>query len=155
HAAPRRDRARSIRRHGRHRSHASAIRRGSPGDDRQVGKDHQADGDRGELKGARTALPTCGNNLVPGERIELSWCCHRGILSPVRLPIPPSRQEARDYERTLQRPQPAPALIRVYFLTISTLSISRVRPRRAAATTTSSLSPFSDGCRSDWRRTAT
>jgi hypothetical protein len=33
--------------------------------------------------------------VVPGERIELSWCCHRGILSPVRLPIPPSRQERR------------------------------------------------------------
>jgi hypothetical protein len=30
-------------------------------------------------------------NLVPGEGIEPSWCRHRGILSPVRLPIPPSR----------------------------------------------------------------
>ena len=30
-------------------------------------------------------------SLVPGEGIEPSWCCHRGILSPVRLPIPPSR----------------------------------------------------------------
>ena len=33
--------------------------------------------------------------VVPGERIELSWCCHRGILSPVRLPIPPSRLGAQ------------------------------------------------------------
>jgi len=29
--------------------------------------------------------------LVPGGGIEPPWCCHRGILSPVRLPIPPSR----------------------------------------------------------------
>ena len=32
--------------------------------------------------------------VVPGEGIEPSWCCHRGILSPVRLPIPPSRPGA-------------------------------------------------------------
>ena len=29
--------------------------------------------------------------MVPGARIELARCCQRGILSPVRLPIPPSR----------------------------------------------------------------
>src|SRR5258706_6966188 len=29
--------------------------------------------------------------MVPGEGIEPSWSCPRGILSPVRLPIPPSR----------------------------------------------------------------
>ena len=29
--------------------------------------------------------------LVPGGGIEPPWCHHRGILSPVRLPIPPSR----------------------------------------------------------------
>src|SRR5258708_31227227 len=32
--------------------------------------------------------------LVPGVGIEPTWCCHRGILSPVRLPIPPSRRGA-------------------------------------------------------------
>jgi hypothetical protein len=37
------------------------------------------------------AVEACAD-LVPGEGIEPSWCCHRGILSPVRLPIPPSRR---------------------------------------------------------------
>src|SRR5688572_19442835 len=32
---------------------------------------------------------SCG--LVPEERLELSWCCHRRILSPLRLPVPPFR----------------------------------------------------------------
>ena len=32
------------------------------------------------------------NWLVPGAGIEPARCHHRGILSPVRLPIPPSRQ---------------------------------------------------------------
>src|SRR5258706_10647757 len=32
------------------------------------------------------------NPMVPGEGIEPSWSCPRGILSPVRLPIPPSRR---------------------------------------------------------------
>ena len=31
--------------------------------------------------------------LVPGARLELARCCHRRILSPLRLPIPPSRQK--------------------------------------------------------------
>ncbi len=45
------------------------------------------------------------SKVVPGEGIEPSWCCHRGILSPVRLPIPPSRpvrrspEEAQKYNR--------------------------------------------------------
>lgn len=30
--------------------------------------------------------------LVPGARLELARCCHRRILSPLRLPIPPSRR---------------------------------------------------------------
>jgi hypothetical protein len=30
--------------------------------------------------------------LVPGAGIEPARCHHRGILSPVRLPIPPSRR---------------------------------------------------------------
>lgn len=30
--------------------------------------------------------------VVPGVGIEPTRCCHRGILSPVRLPVPPSRQ---------------------------------------------------------------
>ena len=29
--------------------------------------------------------------LVPEVRLELTRCCHRRILSPLRLPIPPSR----------------------------------------------------------------
>lgn len=32
-----------------------------------------------------------GKTLVPGARIELARCCHRRILSPLRLPVPPSR----------------------------------------------------------------
>lgn len=31
--------------------------------------------------------------MVPRERIELSRCYQRGILNPVRLPIPPSRHD--------------------------------------------------------------
>ena len=30
--------------------------------------------------------------LVPLTGIEPVWCCHRGILSPLRLPIPPQRR---------------------------------------------------------------
>ncbi len=32
-------------------------------------------------------------NLVPGARLELAQCYHRRILNPLRLPIPPSRQD--------------------------------------------------------------
>src|SRR5438445_8446271 len=32
------------------------------------------------------------HRVVPGVGIEPTWCRHRGILSPVRLPIPPSRR---------------------------------------------------------------
>src|SRR6266705_2956833 len=32
--------------------------------------------------------------MVPGEGIEPTWCCHRQILSPLRLPVPPSRLDA-------------------------------------------------------------
>ena len=31
--------------------------------------------------------------LMPGARLELAQCCHRWILSPLRLPIPPSRRK--------------------------------------------------------------
>ena len=31
-------------------------------------------------------------NMVPAERLELSWAKARGILSPVRLPVSPRRQ---------------------------------------------------------------
>ena len=33
--------------------------------------------------------------LVLGRRIELLWCHHRRILSPLRLPVPPPEQEGR------------------------------------------------------------
>lgn len=33
--------------------------------------------------------------MVPGARLELARCCHRRILSPLRLPIPPSRRSCR------------------------------------------------------------
>src|SRR6267378_1525766 len=32
---------------------------------------------------------------VPEERLELSWCRHRRILSPLRLPVPPFRPRAK------------------------------------------------------------
>jgi hypothetical protein len=32
------------------------------------------------------------NRLVPEEGLEPSQCCHRRILSPLRLPIPPFRR---------------------------------------------------------------
>jgi hypothetical protein len=32
--------------------------------------------------------------LVPGAGIEPARCCHRWILSPVRLPVPPSRHSS-------------------------------------------------------------
>src|SRR5215510_6649425 len=32
--------------------------------------------------------------MVPEERLELSWCRHRRILSPLRLPVPPFRPRA-------------------------------------------------------------
>jgi hypothetical protein len=38
------------------------------------------------FKDARASL------LVPGGGIEPPWCHHRRILSPLRLPIPPSRR---------------------------------------------------------------
>jgi hypothetical protein len=30
--------------------------------------------------------------MVPGARIELALCCQNRILSPARLPVPPSRR---------------------------------------------------------------
>lgn len=39
--------------------------------------------------------------MVPGAGIEPARCFQRGILSPVRLPIPPSRQRVRYYGRFL------------------------------------------------------
>lgn len=43
-------------------------------------------------KGLRFPASPCFS-LVPGARLELARCCHRRILSPLRLPIPPSRHE--------------------------------------------------------------
>ena len=39
-------------------------------------------------------------SLVPLTGIEPVRCCHRGILSPLRLPIPPQRQEENMRRRT-------------------------------------------------------
>jgi hypothetical protein len=39
-----------------------------------------------------------GATVVPGVGIEPTRCCHRGILSPVRLPVPPSRQGCLDIQ---------------------------------------------------------
>src|SRR5438093_11291842 len=36
-------------------------------------------------------LITCSKYLVPEVGIEPTWGCPRGILSPVRLPVPPLR----------------------------------------------------------------
>ena len=36
--------------------------------------------------------------VVPGVGVEPTRCCHRGILSPVRLPVPPSRQGCLDIQ---------------------------------------------------------
>ena len=36
-------------------------------------------------------------NMVPAERLELSWAKARGILSPVRLPVSPRRHLSADY----------------------------------------------------------
>src|SRR5262245_25366969 len=42
-----------------------------------------------------TSESSCSQDgLVPGEGIEPTWCCHRRILSPLRLPVPPSRLDA-------------------------------------------------------------
>lgn len=38
-------------------------------------------------------------HLVPRAGIEPARCFQRGILSPVRLPIPPSRRHDRYYRR--------------------------------------------------------
>ena len=43
----------------------------------------------------RQTLLTFAVSLVPGAGIEPARCFQRGILSPVRLPIPPSRQRSR------------------------------------------------------------
>lgn len=48
--------------------------------------------------------------MVPGEGLEPSWCRHRRILSPLRLPIPPSRPGSADYPG--QRLPPARARAR-------------------------------------------
>ena len=40
------------------------------------------------------------SGLVPLTGIEPVRCCHRGILSPLRLPIPPQRQEENMRRRT-------------------------------------------------------
>ena len=39
----------------------------------------------GRVKEAKSRLS--GIELVPGGRVELPWCCHRRILSPLRLPF--------------------------------------------------------------------
>lgn len=46
-------------------------------------------------KGSRTNRKPLIFFMVPGARLELARCCHRRILSPLRLPIPPSRHSRR------------------------------------------------------------
>src|SRR3569832_1256659 len=59
---------------------------------------------RFEHRGCRPSCPLMRRQcvmqcVVPGERIELSRCHHHLILSPARLPVPPSRpQGALVYE---------------------------------------------------------
>ena len=45
--------------------------------------------------------------VVPGAGIEPARCCQRGILSPVRLPIPPSRREPSEEGRIIHYGAPA------------------------------------------------
>ncbi len=39
----------------------------------------------------------CFGNLVPGRGLEPPQCCHRMDLNHVRLPIPPSGLEEREF----------------------------------------------------------
>ena len=48
-----------------------------------------------QKKGSRTNRKPLIFFMVPGARLELARCCHRRILSPLRLPIPPSRHSRR------------------------------------------------------------
>ncbi len=43
------------------------------------------------------------HNLLPAAGLEPARCCHRGILSPLRLPIPPCRQDAINQMRVSTR----------------------------------------------------
>ncbi len=46
----------------------------------------------------KKALATASAFLVPLTGVEPVRCCHRGILSPLRLPIPPQRRVAKAIE---------------------------------------------------------
>ena len=55
--------------------------------------------------------------MVPRAGIEPARCFQRGILSPVRLPIPPSRQHGGNYRRFAAIGQPPIRDISVFALT--------------------------------------
>jgi hypothetical protein len=63
---------------------------------------------------------------MPRARLELARCCHRGILSPLRLPIPPSGPTAKSSVLTIgvqlthQKQQPSSSVV-----------IGHARPRNA------------------------
>ena len=93
---------------------------------------------------------SCHRDVVPEERLELSWPCGRRILSPLRLPVPPFRpQRGRNYNSRpmlvsefdyalpaeLIAQHPAPAAQR------EPPAAPRRRERRAAATSRSPTCP--------------
>ncbi len=43
--------------------------------------------------------------MVPGAGIEPARCCHRGILSPLRLPVSPPGQTRRDCTEAVRKDQ--------------------------------------------------
>lgn len=53
---------------------------------------NEADGGNDAKRGRDCLMNGVVDHLVPGAGIEPARCRHRGILSPVRLPVPPSRR---------------------------------------------------------------
>ena len=90
-----------------------------------------------------------GHEVVPGEGIEPTLCYQNRILSPARLPVPPARPNwDADYRLSFE----------TRALQISRLSIKRVVPSFAAASTTKGSRAATSSavglCKSRRRRTA-